>query len=334
MARFLNLPREQAADKRQHIEHQVTTLRNTAEMMNNPVQGLQGARMHSAEHAIQTLLLAARLKNLEAVAETMELCLGLCFPWLVGHTEEMLRSHKTMSKSTISWHQLTLDVAFMQVTAADADSDGRLRRLGMSRDPRLLSPEKGQQSRGVLVDASPYRGREVLLQESVSVDTSTMLEALAAMEQVIDADLKDPSAIDALSQDEAAAMQRLHASMRSVVRRHMHPPCFLGAHELSPLLKTQAFLHSISLESTCLDSLVGWASTVGSFTCDMVTEKGMGLLPNIPITQMMQSWRFVPELIIEDVGGAGGDHLGGPAPAVGPAALADQFSHGQSSSRG
>ena len=299
----LDLPAEQAEHKRETILHNVVLLRNTAEMM-NPF-GLR--RMHSVEKIIQTMLLASRIRNSSDVKAILQLSIGLCFPWLAGKTDELLRNVKTLSQPTISRQQLTMDVAFMKVVAAEAEADGQLRRFGASKDHRMLADDSGLHFRNVLVDASPYRGREVLLQESVSVPISGILQATCAMREVVDAGLEDIAAVDALSEIELGRMHDLHKQMREVIKRHTHPPVFLGARELSLMIKTQAFLHSISLETSSLFSLAGWTSTIGSFTVDMGTEKGMGLLPSIPLSKVLQSWRFSPSLLMLDEGG-GHDH--------------------------
>ena len=133
---------------------------------------------------------------------------------------------------------------------------------------------------------------------------------------MVHADLTDAAAVDELSEAQLVELRRLHVIMRSVFRRHVHPPSFLAARELSLLMKTQAFLHSISLESVSVEALDGWTCTVGSFTVDMGTEVGMGLLPSIPTEQVLQSWRYTSPLVLEDVGGGVPIVADIPAPRV------------------
>ena len=120
MSRYLNLPAEQLADQRQRVGQHVAALRHTAELM-KPVQR---RRMHSAERTIQMLLVASRLRNASEVRQTVELCLGVCFPWLAGRADDLLGKTRIMSKSAISWHQLTLDAALMRLTALEAEKEG------------------------------------------------------------------------------------------------------------------------------------------------------------------------------------------------------------------
>eukprot|EP00969_Alexandrium_andersonii_P312429 13803826-Alexandrium_andersonii.AAC.1 len=118
--------------------------------------------------------------------------------------------------------------------------------LGVQRGPFAITPGSPHAFRTAMVDSSPYRGREVILQESVIVPASTLLDCVAAMREV-SAELSSPEVDE--SPEKALRLQELHQKVRSSIQRHIHPPAFLGARAQGMFAKLQAFLRSISLET-------------------------------------------------------------------------------------
>lgn len=288
-------------ETRTSLQFHVKCLRETAERLQAPSGS--NTWWYTAKQLVTSLLLASQLRNAAHCSTVAELSLRICFPAFRDHLRSIVSTRKFPKASTLCWHQLTLDVAFMRLQAR-AESPS-LKMLGRLRDPRVISKHSGLHFRVAHVDASPYRGREVLLQESVSVSVAQLLDAVAAMKQIAHANIS-PCELQSMDAAELQRVRALHATMRSTIQRHVHPPAFLATRELNLQVKCQAFLHSVSLETSDIDSLIGWIATLGAFTVDMGTEKGIGLMPKVPISQVLQSWRFSSPLIMEDVGGGDG----------------------------
>ena len=153
-----------------------------------------------------------------------------------------------------------------------------------------------------LADASPYRGREMYLQETVYVRASQILESEDAVRQLSLMDFD--SLLSTGDEAERLRVHGLHNLVRSAIHRHCHCPAFLGAKQLGVLTKLQATLHTVGLESSGLPAIVGWLTSVGSITVDMGTEGGLGLLPKVPLSMITQSWRWqAREVPLADGGG-------------------------------
>ena len=104
-------------------------------------------------------------------------------------------------------------------------------------------------------DASPYRGREMYLQETVYIDISGMLEAEAAIRELAMLDLN--VVLRECDELEKFRLSGLHQLIRQTFHRHCHCPAFLGARQLGLLAKLQATLHTVGLESASLQSIAG-----------------------------------------------------------------------------
>ena len=298
----------------------VKALREAVELLSPSArEGLAAtSASYTAVHLVNTLFLTSVARNVEHLDKILGLAVRLTFPALTQEYDR--RRFKALPhKGSVSRHRFTLDYAMMVCHMRKFSPS----LLAMSSwDPTLEIPDDTYFV-STLADASPYRGRELYLQESVYIHSGMMLEAEAAAHELSTLDVDETlRQFDEEDSDFALLLRvrELHETISRTVHRHCHCPTFLGTRELGLVKKLQATLHTVGLEAPGLRGVLGWLNSVSSLTVDMGTEVGLGLLPAVPLHMVTQSWRWASKLVmLGDVGGQEGEHL--PSADAGVAGL-------------